>query len=138
MRLKIEDLVPKELLVSESFMEFKKLITKRQLKDLLLWLKNMLSEEHSIAKKPPMLKDTKLLKSKDSSLKPDWEEKELTNKIKLKDGKNPLLNQHNIKKFMMFGLPKIELKRKKQKHLKLMLQQRLKKPLKLRNKSQRK
>lgn len=63
----------------------------------LPWLKKMLPEEHSNLKRMKLLHwDKKLLKSKDLSLMPDLEERELINKIKLEDGKELLNKELNI------------------------------------------
>ena len=63
----------------------------------LPWLKKMSPEEHSNLKRTKMLQwDKKLLKSKDLSLMPDLEERELINKIKLEDGKELLNKELNI------------------------------------------
>ena len=71
-----EDLVPRELLVSESFMESKELKEKRPPKDQLLWSRSMPSEELSRARRTLMPADTKLPRFRDWSLKSDWEERE--------------------------------------------------------------
>lgn len=69
-RLKIEDLDPKELLASESSMVLKNKL-KRPLKIHVLWSKRTVLEELSRAKRMLRLQDTKPQKFKDWSLNQD-------------------------------------------------------------------
>ena len=98
-----EDLVPRELQKSESFLVF----LKPRVSIHLLWSRRMLSEEPSRAKRMKMpLSGKKPLKSKDWWLMPDSEERESSRRLKLGDGRELLLQLRSTRKFMTNGWPR--------------------------------